>query len=613
MSPKKNRGGRKPTPSLTSPAAASVDPDEPVDPNEPVEPNEPVTEPAPAAEPEPTAETVVESEPTWDLVPDKATGPVRLPPAEELTPASPRELKRLIADWRDGRATRNLWEAFHDAYIGIIAALMIGGTIVNVVLQAQRTVSRCSSVSCLSARAILPWAALGAVIAVVLMVARLFGPVLASAAEGFWLLDAPISRSKMLRARLVAAVVGAFIGGLVIGGLVAALTGLGLPSVIVWAIATALAAAAAISFAAAQQGIERHRLTVVANYVFGLVAFGALVVVIGIAAGWFQLGFSAEVGIELGLALAGFSALVLLASLILAALRLRQIRRARLLSGGALVAGISGAFFALDIGLARDIVVERRAMDIGHVKPQRGHGIGPQAIMWREWQRLRRFPQPLLVLAATMVVPYAADALGMSVLTPVFSALALFGAVVPMLGGLRVLTRTGGLARCLPMSLSQIKLASIAVPAILTVVWIVLTAPAYLGFGEGSEARLLPEATAMALAVGAAGLLGAVRWVQAKPVDFGAPMVSSQAGAFPPGLFTNLFKGFDICVIATAPMLLGFSPLWSLIICAITALVLLNSVDAEALRVRQAEQQKQIEAARKQREALDANSKQRKR
>ena len=46
-----------------------------------------------------------------------------------------------------------------------------------------------------------------------------------------------------------------------------------------------------------------------------------------------------------------------------------------------------------------------------------------------------RFPQPLLVLVGTVVVPYAAVALGMGVLTSVFAALALFGATIPLLGG----------------------------------------------------------------------------------------------------------------------------------------------------------------------------------
>ena len=76
-----------------------------------------------------------------------------------------------------------------------------------------------------------------------------------------------------------------------------------------------------------------------------------------------------------------------------------QIRRTRLLSGGALVSGISGAFFALDIGLARDIVVERRAMERRSRAPQAWQGLGLEALIWREWQRLWRFPQPLLVLA----------------------------------------------------------------------------------------------------------------------------------------------------------------------------------------------------------------------
>ena len=144
-----------------------------------------------------------------------------------LTPASPRELKELIRDWRKGRATRNLMEAFNDAYVVVIGALMVGAMVVNVVLRAQRTVAACDAASCLSARTVLPWAAFAAAVAVALAASRLFGPVLASAAEGFWLLDAPISRAKLLGPRLVGAVVAAGMGGAAIGALVSALTGSG--------------------------------------------------------------------------------------------------------------------------------------------------------------------------------------------------------------------------------------------------------------------------------------------------------------------------------------------------------------------------------------------------
>jgi hypothetical protein len=535
------------------------------------------------------------------------------PEPKPLTPASPRELKRLMQDWRAGRATRNVLQAMSDAYVAVFAAVMIGAMVVNVIMKAQRTVAQCTSATCLSARAILPWAAFAATVGVALAVSRLFGPVLASAAEGFWLLDAPISRSKLLRSRLVGAIVAAFLGGAVLGALISALTGSGLTEVLVWAGATGLSAASSVAFAAAQQGIERHRLTHLATYVFGVLAVGALFSVVGVAAGWFSFGLADDVGIELGLIMIAGSTLVLLISTVLAALRLGQIRRTRLLSGGALVSGISGAFFALDVGLARDIVVERRAIERGHVHPRRGKGVGLEALIWREWQRLWRFPQPLLVLAATIVVPYAADALGMSVLTPVLAALALFGAIIPLLNGLRVLTRTGGLARCLPFSLARIKLASIAVPAILAGVWAVATTPAYLGFGDGAIDRPVPEAFLTAVATAAAGLLAAVRWTQAKGVDFGAPMVASQAGAFPPGLVTNLFRGFDVCIITTAPLLLGLSPWWSLGIAGIAAAILLNSMDAETLRARQAEQQKQLAEQRKQRTEAAAAAKQRKR
>ena len=549
---------------------------------------------------------------------NKRNDPVGPPMTTELepptlTPATPRELKGMIKDWRQGRATRNLVEAFMDAYVAVIGALMVGAMVINVVLRAQRNVAACDAVSCLSARALLPWAAFAAAVAVALTASRLFGPVLASAAEGFWLLDAPISRAKLLRARLVGALAIALVGGAVVGALVSALTGSAAGEVAVWAGATGLSAAAAVAFAAAQQGVERHRLSHATTYVFGLLAVVALVAVVGVSAGWFTLGLSDELGLELGAIVCAFAVAVLVLSGVLAWRRLSRIRRARLTSGGALVSGISGAFFALDIGLARDIVVERRAIERGHVTPKRGRGVGLEALIWREVQRLWRFPQPLLVLIGTVVVPYAAVALGMGVLTSVFGALALFAATIPLLGGLRVLTRTGGLARCLPFALSRIKLASIAVPASLALAWAIAVVPAFLEVTAEQADRVAADGITAALATAAAGLLAGVRWTQAKAVDFGAPMISSQAGAFPPGLVTNLFRGFDVCLLTTAPMAFGFSPLWSLAIAGIAALLLLNSLDAEALRAKQAEQQRQLEAEKKRREAALAANKQKKR
>jgi hypothetical protein len=544
------------------------------------------------------------------LVPSSDAGEaVGLP----LAPARVGDLKLLIKDWRRGRATKTLWEAFHDAYIAVIAAVMIGAMVINVVLRAQTTVAQCTSVACLSARSVLPWAAFALTVALTLAASRLFGPVLASAAEGFWLLDAPVSRSRLLGPRLAAAVLLAFGGGAVIGALVAALTGSTPITIAVWSAATALSAAAAVAFSAAQQGREKHRLARAAGVVFSLLGLGALLALIGVAAGWVQLELARDRGVGLGVVVIAFATVVLGLSLILAITRLARIRRVRLTSGGALIRGISGAFFALDIGLARDIVVARRALEIGHVRPQRGRSTGLGALTWREWQRLRRHPQPLLLVGASVVVPYAADALGMSTLTPVLAGLTLFVALIGMLNGLRVLTRTPGLARCLPYSLAQIKLASVIVPAVVVAVWAVLTTPAYLGFGDGAVTRDSFEAALMSTATAAAGLLGAIRWTQAKGVDFGAPMVSTQAGAFPPGLMTNLIRGFDVCLLITAPLLLGLAPVWSLLLAAIVALVLLNSMDAETLRARQAEQQKRLAAQAKQREAEAAAAKQRKR
>ena len=60
-------------------------------------------------------------------------------------------------------------------------------------------------------------------------------------------------------------------------------------------------------------------------------------------------------------------------------------------------------------------------------------------------------------------------------------------------------------------------------------------------------------------------------------------------------------------------MVLGFSPLWSLAIAAIAALILLNSMDAETLRAQQAEQQRAARGAEEAARGGGRAAKQRKR
>jgi len=514
---------------------------------------------------------------------------------QDLALIDERELKALIKDWRSGRATRNLRQALSDGYIAVLGTVMVGAMIVNVVLRAHSVVASCSADGCLASRLVVPWAVFAGILAGALVMSRLFGPVLASAAEGFWLLDAPVRRSRLLWPRLVAVLAGAFVVGGTLGALTAALTGSPWPAVIAWTLACGLGAAGIVAFAAAEQGANRQVLTRLLNHVFAGLALGALLLVVCIASGWVDVGLPVRLRMDIALLLAAAGLLGVVGFGVIGMLRLNNIKRARLLSGGALVSGLSGAFYALDLGLARDIVVERKAMQIGHVRAYRGRGTGSSALVWRELQRIMRFPGPLLPIAATLVVPYACNALGLGGIAPFVSALVLFVAMIGIMGGLRVLTRTGGLARCLPFSVARMRIAAITVPAVFALVWALVTIPAFWGFGSGGPYRAPVDAFMTAIAVGAAGLIGAVRWTVAKPVDFGVPMVSTQAGAFPPGLMLNLFRGIDLCLLITAPLLLGWPPFvaWCLGALCI-GFLLMGGLDQEALKARQEEQQRQL-------------------
>ena len=481
-----------------------------------------------------------------------------------------------------------------DAYVLLFSLAIILAMLISLIVQAQGQAAGCSSSGCQAARNVLPLAVVTAVMGFALAVSRIFGPVLASAAEGFWLFDAPVDRSRFLRKRLRIAEIVSLIGGAIAGALVSALSGLSARAIIAWTVATGLSAAALVAFAAAEQGAERVRTVRVLQSVAMVLAGLLLLALVSTATGWYPMSISAELSVLIAWSVVAGAALVLIVALVVANGRLNSIRRARLMSGGSLVSGMQGAAFALDFALIRDILQEREAVERGQVRATRGRGMGLHALVWRDVQRLLRFPKPLVTLAATIVVPYALQALGLGRLTSPLSALVLVAAMVPFFTSLRVLSRTKGLMRMMPFTTSQVRTAASIVPAILALVWALATIPAFHGIGDAARMDWF-HAVLYALVTAAAGFIGAIRWVSAKPADYSTPMVATQAGAMPPSLMFNLLRGLDMVALITIWLVLGLSP-WIGVVAAILAYSFLRmgGLDQQELQQMQEESRRQL-------------------
>lgn len=511
-----------------------------------------------------------------------------------------RALLNLMEDWRKGRATKNLWQALSDAYVAVFATVMILAMVISSLVRAQSLAAECSTAACTSGRGLLPWAAMFGVLAFTLAMARIFGPVLASAAEGFWLMEAPLSRRQLLGRRLLAAIAVSLLGGAALGALVATLTGSTGMIIVAWALACGLGAAGLTALAAAEQGIERTWLVSLVQTLMGLAGLAALLLVVSTAAGWINPVLGRDFTEQLAFVVAGLGLLLVIVAGLLARHRLDHIRRARLVSGGNLVSGMQGAAFALDFALMRDILVTREANERGHVKPTRGRAKGLRALVMRDVQRLYRFPKPLFTLLASAVVPYAVQALGLGRLVIPMSAIVLMAALIPFFNTLRVLSRSRGLARMLPFTTGEIRTAASVVPAVLALLWAILITPAMMGVAAAPMLGGDPFETAMiAVVTAAAGFVGAIRWVSAKPANYQAPMMATEMGAMPPGMMFNLIRGFDMIAIITLPALLGWSVWISIILAVVCFSVLrMGGIDQEELAAMQEENRRQMDQAK---------------
>jgi hypothetical protein len=525
-----------------------------------------------------------------------------LPEAEPVA-VDEADLHELMKLWRHGRATRTIGQVLSDSYVTLFTVVLIGAMVISTVLNAQRGMTGCNTDACNSSRLLLPTAMVFASFALAVSLSRLFGPVLASAAEGSWLMDAPISRLRLLRGRLVLPLVAAFGIPLALTGLVAALSGMDWFSVAAWSLAAGLGSAALVAFAASEQTRERVIVLKVLQAIWAGCALIVAMAVVSVAASWLPAAWIAEERTlrPLVFGVAVISALVGVWMLVVTLRRLELIRRARLLSGGSLVSGMQGAMFALDFGLIRDILVERKAAEKGHVRPTRGRGLGVTALIWRDAERLLRAPSVFIGLVMSLLVPYAVDALRMSQLNPLISGLALTAALVPFLGSLRVLTRTGGLARSMPFKTTELRTAAMAVPAVVALVWALAATPAFIGIASTGTDRTVMDGLSAATISGLAGLFGAVRWVTAGKQDFSAPMMATASGAMPPTLIFNLLRGFDMVALITAPLILGAAPVWSAGLAAVVFIGLRGTFNMDELKAEQEATQREMAAAKAER------------
>lgn len=516
-------------------------------------------------------------------------------PDEEPVPVAEVDLHHIMKQWRLGRATRSIWDMLQDAYFALFTILLIGAMVTNLILTSQNQASGCTTTGCQASRTMLPVAMVFLLYAGTLSLGKLFGPVLVSAAEGSWLMDAPVGRKRLLTKRLWAAMgLGAGVSVL-FTVLVSMLSGSSWLAVVSWALAAGIGSAALTAFAAREQAAERRRPLAIVQYVLTSLGLAALAAMVGVSATWWVLPAVDPDQVSLGFAVVAILALV---ALLVGALKtISNIRRTRLVSGGSLISGMQGAMFALDLGLIRDIVVDRKARERGSVKPVKGRGIGLDALIWRDLHRLLRFPGQVVVIALTLVVPYALVAMGLGVVAPSLSALVLVFALVPTMSTLRVMTRTRGLARAFPFSNLQLRKAGMTVPGVLALLWATLALPAFANVFDGFADVDWQQVGLVTAATGVAGWLGAVRWVSAKQVDFNSPMVATESGAMPPTLIFNLFRGFDMVVLITGPILFGFSPWIGLGIAFIAYFGLKGTFSQDELRLQEQASKRAMTAA----------------
>jgi hypothetical protein len=504
-----------------------------------------------------------------------ADGPVVFDPRDFGAIPSSGSLRRWMRKVRRGKADRTFWQQFEDVYLILFAVAMLGATGGSVLLDLNDKVAACTSGSCSWLLDTVPYILVPLLVSTMLRALLSIGPVSASRATAFWLLATPVDRASLLRPsyRLVvtvAAVVGALaavVGWALFG---AAWSTVGEAAVLT----TVLLLCTACATVWAQQTATRSRWALrIADAVLVVAAIPALLLALrhdpAASATTETLSMltygeveAAAPAVDLRLlAIGAVAPLVAVVLVVLAGRTLGRLSRQSVVAGGDLLQGLAGAAITLDVSLLADVVAGRHWRLKGRLKSRRGRGSAAVALIHREFIRVQRWPRRLVIAFALLVVPYAVAGTGYDVLVPIAAGLAGFGAVRPLMDGLRSVCRSTGLVRALGFDLRELRVIMSVVPGGFAVVWAALAQPA-LG------------STSAAFAVAAGMLTGAVRQASARPPSYSGPLVASPMGAIPPGLFSTPMRGFDLLLICLAPVLFGLSSTWIVVIPSIVLMIL---------------------------------------
>ncbi|MEU4197632.1 DUF6297 family protein [Kribbella sp. NPDC026611] len=510
------------------------------------------------------------------------SGVVEFDPSDFGAIPTPRVLRRWMRDTRRKHADRSFWQMFEDAYLVIFTLAMVGACGGNVVEHLNSNAARCTSFTCHHLSTWMPWIAVPLLLAITIRVLLSVGPVSASRATGFWLLATPVNRATLLRPtyRLVVAVVAVagFLATLVIWALIGSTWIEMLGAALLLA---ALLVCSAVATVWAQQSSRRSRWTL---RVADLLLIAAVVPAVLLAfqrrsdtssfRNFIVTGQTVEsipfnmyservvTTSQVQLLLACLVVIVLCVVLtVIASHTLDKLSRTSVIAGGELLAGLAGAASSLDLSMLADVVAGRHWRLKGRAHTRRGRGSGGAAIVQREFVRILRWPRRLIIGFALLVVPYAVAGAGFDVLVPVAAGFAGFVAVRPLMDGLRSVCRSKGLVRALGWELRELRVVMAVVPGLVAILWAALASPAI-----GSL-----EAT---FAVAAGMISGAVRQASARPPSYSGPLVASPMGAIPPGMFSQPARGFDLLLICLAPVLLGLSSTWVLVIPAAVLIIM---------------------------------------